>query len=52
MYGLLLDRQHSEDVSVEVEALVVGQDDLVTLKGPGVTQPPRVEVNNVEGVVL
>lgn len=52
MYGLLLDRQHSEDVSVEVEALVVGQDDLVTLKGSGVTQPPRVEVNNVEGVIL
>lgn len=52
MYGLLLDRQHSEDVSVEVEALVVGQDDLVTLKGSGVTQPPRVEVNNVKGVVL
>lgn len=52
MYGLLLDWQHSQDVPVEVEALVVGQDDLVTLKGPGVTQPASVEVDNVEGVVL
>lgn len=30
----------------------MGQDDLVTLKGPGVTQPAGVEVDNVEGVVL
>lgn len=52
VYCLLLNRQHSQDVSVEVEALVVGQDDLVTLKGPGVTQPSSVEVNNVEGVVF
>lgn len=52
MYGLLLDRQHSQDVPVEVEALVVGQNDLVALKGPGVTQPPRVEVDDVEGVVF
>lgn len=52
MYGLLLDRQHSQDVPIEVEALVVGQDDLVTFKGPGVTQPASVEVDNVEGVVF
>lgn len=52
MDGLLLDRQHSQDVPVEVEALVVGQDDLVTLEGPGVTQPSSVEINNVEGVVF
>ncbi len=52
MYGLLLDRQHSQDVPVEVEALVVGQDDLVTLKGSGVAQPASVEVDDVEGVVF
>lgn len=52
VYGLLLDRQHSQDIPVEVEALVVGQDYLVTLEGPGVTQPASVEVNNVEGVVF
>lgn len=47
MYSLLLDRQHSQDVPVEVEALVMGQDNLVTFEGPGVTQPASVEVNNV-----
>lgn len=52
MYSLLLDRQHSQDVPVEVETLVVGEDYLVTLKGPCVTQPACVEVNNVEGVVF
>jgi len=52
VYGLLLHREHSQDVPVEVEALVVGQDDLVTLKGPGVTQSARMEVDNVEGVVF
>lgn len=52
MYGLLLDRENSQDVPVEVEALVVGQDDLVTLEGPGVTQSACVKVNNVERVVF
>lgn len=52
MYGLLLHWQHSQNVSVEVEALVVGQNDLVTLEGPGVTQLAGVEVNNMEGVVF
>lgn len=52
MYGLLLDRQHSQDVSIEVEALIVGQDDLVKFKGPGVTQSARMEVDDVEGIVL
>lgn len=52
VYGLLLDRQHSQDVPVQVEALVVGQDDLVTLEGPGVTQPASVQVDDVEGVVF
>lgn len=50
--GLLLDRQHCQDVPVEVEALVVRQDDLVALKRPRVTQPPGVEVNDVKGIVL
>lgn len=52
MYGLLLDGQHSQDVPIEVEALVVRQDDLVTLEGPGVTQSASVEVDDVEGVVF
>lgn len=52
VYGLLLDGQHCQDVPVEVETLVVWQDDLVAFKRPRVTQPPGVEVNNVEGVVL
>lgn len=52
MYGLLLDWQHSQDVPVEVEALVVGQDYFVTLEGPGVTKPARVEVDNVKGVIF
>lgn len=50
--GLLLDRQHSQDVPVQVEALVVRQDDLVALERPGVAQPPGVEVDDVKGVVL
>lgn len=52
MDGLLLDRQHGQDVSVEVQTLIMRQNDLVTLKGPGVTQSTRVEVNNMKGVVF
>lgn len=52
MDGLLLDRQHSQDVPVEVEPLIVRQDNFVTLKGPGVAQPASVEVYDVEGVVF
>ncbi len=52
MNSLLLDRQHSQDVPVKIEALVVGQDDLVALKGPGVTEPASVEVNDVERVIF
>lgn len=52
MYSLLLDRQHSQDVSVEVEALIVGQDDLVAFKGPGVTQSACVKVDDMERVVF
>lgn len=52
VYGLLLDREHSQDVPVQVQALVVGQDDLVTLEGPGVAQPARVKVDDVERVVF
>ena len=50
--GLLLHGEHSQDVPVEVEALVVRQDDLVTLEGARVTQAPRVQVDDVQGVVL
>lgn len=52
MDGLLLDWQHSQYVPVEVETLVVRQDDLVTLKGPGVTQPACVKVDDVKGIVF
>lgn len=52
MNGLLLNREHSQDVPVEVETLVVRQDDLVTLKGPGVTQPSSMEINDVERIVF
>lgn len=47
-----MDRQHGQDVPVEVEALVVRQDDLITLEGPGVAQPAGVQVNDVQGVIL
>lgn len=52
MYGLLLDGEDGQDVPVEVQALVVGQDDLVAFEGPGVAQPARVKVDNVERVVF
>lgn len=48
MYGLLLDRQHGQDVPVEVETLVVRQNNLITLEGPGVTQSACVEVDDME----
>lgn len=48
VYRLLLDREDGQDVPVEVQALVVGQDNLVTLEGPGVAQAARVKVNNME----
>lgn len=52
MYGLLLDGEDGQDVPVEVQALVVGQDNLVTLEGPGVAQSARVKVNNMERVIF
>lgn len=52
MYRLLLDREDGQDVPVEVQALVVGQDNLVTLEGPGVAQSAGVKVNNMERVVF
>lgn len=47
-----MDRQHSEDVPIEIEALVVRQDDLVTLKRSGVAQSASMKVNDMEGVVF
>lgn len=52
MYSLLLDWENGQNIPVEVQALVVGQDYLVTLEGPGVTQSACVKVNNVEWVVF
>lgn len=52
MDGLLLDGEHGQDVPVQVEPLVVGQDDLVALEVAGVAEPARVQVYDVERVIL
>lgn len=50
--SLLLHRENSQDVLIEVQPLVVRQDDFVTFESPCVTESPRVEVYDMQGIIL
>lgn len=52
MNSLLLHRENSQDVLIEVQPLVVRQDDFVAFESPCVTESPRVEVYDMQGIIL
>ena len=52
MYGLVLHREHGDEVPVEVESLVVREEDLVRLEDDGVGNDALGDLDGVEGVVL
>lgn len=50
--SLLLHRENGQDVLIEVQPLVVRQDDFVTFESPCVTKSARVEVYDMQGIIL
>ena len=52
VYGLVLHREHGDEVPVEVESLIVRQEDLVRLEDDGVGDDALGDLDGVEGVVL
>ena len=50
--GLVLDGEDCQGVLVQVEALVVGEEDLVNLEGGLIAESALLNVDHVEGVVL
>lgn len=52
MNRLLLHRENGQDVLIEVQPLVVRQDDFVTFESPCVTKSARVEVYDMQGIIL
>lgn len=49
---LLLHGEDGQDVLIEVQPLVMREDDFVTLESPRVTEPARVEINDMQGIIF